>query len=538
MRPSSRRERGAGGISQKTPRASTALLVAFVALVLLVAVAPLGAANAETLGTWTKTTPYPTTNQGAVCVTSSGYLYCIDNGGAAYYGKLYPYGVGTWAHTTSYPLDISSESCVSSGGYIYCVSGFCNSIENPGCSPHPEAPTTEDYYAPLGPTGIGPWEQTSSIIEGGLALSCAANSGYLYCIGGFQTVGADPTAHDYYAPLSASGIGTWSNTTAYPTVIQSQTCASSGSYIYCIGGGTGNGNQIMDSTYYARISSSGVSTWTKSSSYPTDILDPQCTTWSGYIYCMGGSLTGSGTSTPAVNYAVLPATGGIGMWASANNYPDAYLSSCISSSGHLYCVGTQKMVYYTSISAPITSRLTATAVTSSGSPLTGYYVVLFQSGNIVAAGDTPATFTLNDGQSYVVQADSYGNCVFNHWSNGHTSASMAVSITTDMHVTAVYDCSSSGASSFTVTSQAQNGAWIFGYYAILESGGAGGAKVVGTGYTAQTFATNAGQSYTIQVDNYGSCSFSHWSNDGSTANPRQFTAVSRAIGLTAVYSCT
>jgi hypothetical protein len=498
----------------------------------LLAIAPLGSANAVTSSPWTKTTPYPTTSSGAVCVTSSGYIYCVDNGGATYYGKLYTYGVGKWTQTTSYPLDISSESCVASGGYVYCVSGFCNSIQNPGCSAHPEAPTTKDYYAQLSSSGIGPWTQTSSIIEGGLALSCAADSSYLYCIGGFQTVGADPSAHDYYATISPSGIGPWSNTTAYPVVIQSQTCTTSESNIYCVGGGTGNGNEVVDSTYYAPVSSLGVGAWVKSPNYSTNIFDSQCLTSSSDIYCVGGSVAGSGTSAPTVSYSPLSATGGIGPWKETANYPDVYLSSCVTSNAYIYCVGTQTAVYYVAMSSLSTSNLTVASETTTGTPLTGYYTVLFQDGKIVAAGDTTATFTLTSGQSYVIQADSYGNCIFQHWSNGQTTASMSISITSNTEIKAVYGCTTSSDSSFTVSSQGQNGVWMFGYYAILESGG----KVVGTGYTTQTFATNAGQSYTIQVANYGSCIFSHWS-DGNTNNPREFPGARGAIGFTAVYSC-
>ena len=216
------------------------------------------------------------------------------------------------------------------------------------------------------------------------------------------------------------------------------------------------------------------------------------------------------------------------------SYPDVDLASCSSYTAYIYCVGTQQAVYYSAIDASATtaSTLTVASQTISGTPLTGFYTVLFQGGKVVTTGYTTATFTLNDGQSYVIQADSYGNCIFAHWSNGETSTSMPISINANTKVTAVYNCSGTSGSSVTIQSQDQNGNWIFGYYTLLKS--SGGAMT--TGYTTQTFATTAGQSYTVQISNYGSCTFSHWA-DGGTNNPRSFTASSGAKSFTAVYDC-
>jgi hypothetical protein len=179
-----------------------------------------------------------------------------------------------------------------------------------------------------------------------------------------------------------------------------------------------------------------------------------------------------------------------------------------------------------------TSKLTVASQDTNGNALTGFYTALFQNGNEVGTGYTTATYTLNDGQSYTIQADSYGNCFFVHWADGSTSASRSISITSNTQITAVYNCSGSSSSSLTINSEDQNGNPIFGYYAVLGSSG----SVVATGYTTHTFATNAGQSYSVQVDSYGSCTFSKWA-DGSTSNPRSFTASSGALTFTAVYNC-
>lgn len=47
--------------------------------------------------------------------------------------------------------------------------------------------------------------------------------------------------------------------------------------------------------------------------------------------------------------------------------------------------------------------------------ISGCYIALSQNGATVATGFTTATFTLSSGQTYTVQADSYGSCNFAYW---------------------------------------------------------------------------------------------------------------------------
>jgi hypothetical protein len=186
-----------------------------------------------------------------------------------------------------------------------------------------------------------------------------------------------------------------------------------------------------------------------------------------------------------------------------------------------------------SCSGTATSKLTVSSQDTNGNPLSGFYTALFQNGNQVGTGYTTATYTLNNGQSYTLQADSYGNCFFQKWSGGYgTSASTTISVTSNTQITAIYNCSATSSSSLTINSVDQSGNPIFGYYDALWSSG----SVVATGYTTNTFSTNSGQTYSVQMDNYGSCAFSHWA-DGSTSNPRSFTATSSAKSFTAVYNC-
>jgi hypothetical protein len=49
--------------------------------------------------------------------------------------------------------------------------------------------------------------------------------------------------------------------------------------------------------------------------------------------------------------------------------------------------------------------------------ITGYYVALYQGGSLVSSGFTPTTFTLTPGQTYTIQACSFGSCTFYYWIN-------------------------------------------------------------------------------------------------------------------------
>jgi len=88
-----------------------------------------------------------------------------------------------------------------------------------------------------------------------------------------------------------------------------------------------------------------------------------------------------------------------------------------------------------------TSKLKITSQNTKGATITGYYTALNQTGVIVATGYTPHTYTLRDGQTYTVQADSYGSCQFASWKDtGSTDSSRTISITTNTNLVAVYNC--------------------------------------------------------------------------------------------------
>src|SRR2546428_580522 len=86
-----------------------------------------------------------------------------------------------------------------------------------------------------------------------------------------------------------------------------------------------------------------------------------------------------------------------------------------------------------------TSALNITTEDSFGKTITGYFIILTQSGTTVASGFSPVTFTLTNGAQYSVGAGSFGNVVFDHWKdNGSTANPRLISISSDTALVAVY----------------------------------------------------------------------------------------------------
>ena len=503
-------------------------------------VAPVPPAHAESLGAWTSTTSYPNSVFVQSCATSGGFIYCVGgsnntaNTDGVYFAPISSSGVGAWTRTTNYATAIAGQSCVVSGGYIYCVGG---------------GGTSAAYYAPVSSSGVGAWTATTSYPTLIGVPKCATFTSYIYCVGGIVSGSSSATPDVSYASLSSSGVGTWMSTTPYPTGVSYQSCAVSGGDIYCVGSWP---CQDCDPSYvvdFAPVSPSGVGTWNSTTNYANDseqgIAELSCTSSGGYLYCVGGFSVHSGGEPSNSTYFAPVSSSGAGAWTSTTSYPTSsiYDQSCVTSGGYIYCVGglagptgTTDAVYFAPIaSSPSqTSQLTVNAQNSGGQPLTGYYMVLYDSsGDLAGTGFSPAMFTLNSGQPYTIQADDYGSCHFDHWADtGSTAASRSISITSDTQITAVYTCGGS-ISSVTISSVDQNGNAIFGYYTVLSDSG---GNVLGTGFTSKTFATTAGQTYSLQAEGYGNCTFSRWS-DGVTSDPRTFTATSGGLAFTAQYDC-
>jgi len=104
-------------------------------------------------------------------------------------------------------------------------------------------------------------------------------------------------------------------------------------------------------------------------------------------------------------------------------------------------------------------------------------------------------------------------------------------LTVGYTVTWVNNTAPSSSSQVIVSSQDSSGNTINGYYTVLYQNGA----AIDTGFTPASFKTTSGQTYTVEVQDYGSYFFDHWADNGSTNRDRVFTASTSQTTFTAVY---
>jgi len=218
---------------------------------------------------------------------------------------------------------------------------------------------------------VGAWTQTTSYPSpnpGGYTdrtffVPCVESGGYEYCVAG------------EYASLSSAGVGSWTATTAYPNGLSLQACAAYSGYIYCVGGTLGSPPSVTNAVYFAPLSSKGIGAWSQTTTYPGRVYGATCVTASGYIYCVGGDHTIGAGEEQLVAFAPVSASG-IGAWTITTSYPlSLNLPNCVTGFGYIYCVGGYaypqgftSAAYYASISSSGVGSWTATTEYTNGSP--------------------------------------------------------------------------------------------------------------------------------------------------------------------------
>ncbi|MCW6160025.1 MAG: hypothetical protein LVQ95_02995 [Candidatus Micrarchaeales archaeon] len=276
------------------------------------------------IGKWTLTTsPYGKGNLD--CNAYNNYVYCVD-GNISTYASLSSNGVGSWSNTTETPNSTNTtDSCAIYNGYIYClqVDKYITKKVQPSFA----------YYAPVSSSGIGPWKQTTKFpvsFEPPIPY-CQAYDGYFYCLGGSYNSSIGINNNTYYAPITSSGIGSWTRTTRIPFSLN-QTFVSScniyNGYIYCPYNTT--------ITYYAPVGSFGIGAFKETTGSGIDINPSNMTqifVLQDYDYCLGdnGILYCPGAYY-AEKYAHINSNGSLNAFNFTSPYPETrYFGSCVTS---------------------------------------------------------------------------------------------------------------------------------------------------------------------------------------------------------------
>ncbi len=278
------------------------------------------------VGNWKPTEDYPAVILNPTCITNSGYVYCIggeyqsSSWGAKtiYYTKPSDTGV-TWNIGVGYPILSAYSSCVSEYNTTYCVGGWGGGFVD----------TNETFYHNASSPGVGVWVESTPYPFPVDSLSCVAYEGYIYCTGGFDNYTLSSINFSYYAKLTQDGIGNWTTTTNYPIPVDAQSCFVNSGYIYCVGGVDTVSGTSVTAAYYAPLSGKGIGRWANTTQYPDPLGGISCVVDGGLVYCIGGNNFSNNKYTDATYYANL-SVDGIGSWNEGNPYPAAGAFSCFA----------------------------------------------------------------------------------------------------------------------------------------------------------------------------------------------------------------
>lgn len=253
--------------------------------------------------------------QGLSYATSAivnGYLYVMggyNSGGnvvdAVYYSKLGSNGsIGSWQteSTNTLPQAVGYATTFVNNGYIYVVGGEASGGAN----------LATVYYAkPNGDGSMGAWtNDTGNPLPQGLsALSSTVSGNYVYVLGGFAGGYVNTV---YYAKLNSNGtIGSWANDTSspLPQTLQFIAPAANSGYVYVLGGYGLSGP--ISTAYYAGANSDGsLAAWaTSPNSLPQAVFHATSGVYNDYAYVIGGDNgSGPGDAFDTVYYAHLTPT--------------------------------------------------------------------------------------------------------------------------------------------------------------------------------------------------------------------------------------
>ena len=272
------------------------------------------------------------------CTSSNGYIYCPGGRtgtdvavNTVQYAQILGSGaLGALQTTNSLTRNDAYNSCTSYNSYIYCPGGWANFLQS----------NAVQYAQVFGSGALGAWQTTNSLTYNVDLNACAASNGYIYCPGGSLSGGTVSNIVQYAQILGSGASSAWqiaTNSLAYN--VDENSCTASNGYIYCPGGMLSS-STASNIVQYAQVLNSGaLGAWQTTNSLTYNVYYNSCTSFDGYIYCPGGSLSG-GTVSNIVQYAQILGSGALGAWQTTNPLTyNVYQNACTSANGYIYCPG-------------------------------------------------------------------------------------------------------------------------------------------------------------------------------------------------------
>ena len=286
---------------------------------------------------WTLTEPIPSPRRNSSTFIHDCMIFLIGGDDDAYgsksdtyYSRIYPNGsLGKWVNTTALPIDLDSAQCVVYEPFdtVYVIGGTQSSKASP-------VESDRVYYASINQTGLGTWQNTTSLPGIRADHASVIWNNRIFVIGGWN--GQDALSSVYSGRIEAdSTVSSWTPMTKLPQARRMHTAFVFNDWIYVLGG-RGLNNSIIR----AKIESDGdLGAWSTISSLPTGLWGLKSIVIDE-VYLVGGSPESDWVPSNQVISAEIQEDGDLGTWKAEQSLPNAIAGhSAVSWDDIMYVVG-------------------------------------------------------------------------------------------------------------------------------------------------------------------------------------------------------
>jgi len=287
---------------------------------------------------WTLTEPIPGARRNSSTFIHDGMLFLIggddDADGSkndAYYSRIYQNGsLGNWLNTTELPIDLDNAQCVvyEPLDTVYVIGGTQSSKASP-------VESDRVYYASINQTGLGTWQNTTSLPGIRTDHASVIWNNRIFVIGGWN--GQDALSSVYSGSIEANRtISSWNAMTKLPQARRMHTAFVYHDWIYVLGG-----RGLNDSVLRAKIAYDGnLGAWSTISSLPTGLWDLKSVVIDDEVYLVGGSPESDWAPSNQIISADIHEEGSLGSWRDEQTLPNALAGHSASSwDDIIYVVG-------------------------------------------------------------------------------------------------------------------------------------------------------------------------------------------------------
>jgi len=255
--------------------------------------------------------------------------------------------LGSWAATEAFSPGRSSHRVLARDGVAHLIAG-----QSAGGN-------LSDVQSAriLAGGGLGSWNASPSLPRAREGFAAEIQAGSMFVIGGIMD--GVSTNEVLFAPVDADGnVGTWSVTQPLPSPRQNLASASSGGFVYALGGRQDSGGNFSE-VWFARVQPNGsLGSWTSTTPLTVGKRGHAAVAWGGRLYVAGGYREISSREVFAtVESAPILSDGHLGAWTTHASLPTPVTGlALVATQGFLFAVGGddhQGTIYDTVLSAPL-----------------------------------------------------------------------------------------------------------------------------------------------------------------------------------------